>query len=47
MAKTMCELAKEGEITKAAKRARGARFICGKCARAAADAKHLCKPQKL
>lgn len=47
MAKKMCELARKGRIKKAAKLARGARFLCTKCARAAADAEHLCKAQKL
>lgn len=47
MAKTMCELAKKGKMKKAAKRARDARFICTKCARAAADARHLCKAREL
>lgn len=47
MAKKMCELARKGKIGKAAERARDARFLCTKCARAAADERHLCKPKKL
>jgi len=47
MARKMCKLAEKGRIKKAAELARDARFMCGKCARVAADEKHLYKPQKL
>ena len=47
MARKMCKLAEKGKIKKAAELAKGAKFICTKCARAAADKEHLCKPQKL
>ena len=41
------KLAAKGKIDKAAKLAKGAKFICRKCARAAASEEHLCAPQKI
>ena len=43
----MCKLAEKGNLKKAARLAKGARYICRKCARAAADPDALCKPEKL
>jgi len=47
MATKMCKLADKGKIKKAAELAKGAKFICTKCARAAASEENLCKPKKL
>lgn len=43
----MCKLASKGKIGKAAKLAKGAKFICKKCARATADKDNLCSPEKI
>jgi hypothetical protein len=46
MSKKMCKLAKKDDLEKAAKRAKGAKYICEKCLRAAKKPDHLCKPKK-
>lgn len=42
--KTLCKLAKKGELKEIAEAARTARFICKKCGRTAEDRKSLCSP---
>ena len=43
----LCSLAEKGEMKAVAQLAKGAKFLCEKCGRAAAKADNLCKPVKL
>ena len=43
----LCSLVSKGEMKAVAQLAKGAKFICTKCGRAAAKADNLCKPEKL
>ena len=45
--KLLCKLAKKGRIKKIGELAKGARFVCAKCGRAAARAGNLCKPVEM
>lgn len=46
MSKKMCKLAKKGDLKKTAELAKGAKYVCAKCLRAAKDPDNLCKPEK-
>jgi hypothetical protein len=43
----LCELTAKREMSKVAKFAKGARYMCHICGRAAAKADHLCEPVEL
>lgn len=43
----MCRLARKGKVEKAGELAKGAKYICGNCFRAAADEANLCKPTQI
>jgi len=48
MAKTLCKMTKtlNDDFEAYAELAKGAKFVCEKCGRAAAKKKNLCKPGK-
>ena len=48
MAKTLCRMTKilSDDFEAYAELVKGAKFVCGKCGRAAAKKKSMCKPRK-
>ena len=45
--KHMCDLVAKRKMAEAARAAKGAKYICHICGRAAADAKNLCEPVEI
>ncbi|MFC1714584.1 hypothetical protein ACFL6S_13035 [Candidatus Poribacteria bacterium] len=45
--KSLCKLVSKGKMDQVAKLAKGAKYICLSCGRAAADNANLCKPSRI
>jgi len=47
VAKKLCRPAKKEKFDEIGRPARNARFVCGKCGRAAEQKENLCKPREI